>query len=129
MRTTKAHGDTKTLGRANSNICTHFSRWLNQSERKDISDYSDNDLLLFELSSDFSNIMNITEVIRVLDHISTELLSLRPREICRIINHEIDSKAIGFSPHDFNVLREHTAGEEELVTLSIVNVVSHEHSL
>lgn len=106
MRTSEGHGNTKSLGRANSNICPHLARWLNSSQREEIGNDCHIDLVFLEFSSDRSNVVDSTKVIWVLDHVSTELICLRPVEVSWIINHKFNANTVSLCLNDFDILRE-----------------------
>ena len=129
VRAAIGHGDTETLGSAYSDISSHLSWSLGNGKRKDICNNSNDDLVLLQLGNSGCVVMNVTEVVGVLHKISAEFRSLGPVEVGRLVNDKLNTKTIGLSLNDLDVLCKDVLGEEEFCSLSIVHVVCHEHCL
>jgi hypothetical protein len=64
-----------------------------------------------------------------LHHVSTEFIYLRPVEVSGLVNHKLDTQSLSLGLNYLDVLWKDVLRKKELVSLSIVHIVCHEHSL
>ena len=129
VRASESHGHTEPLGRPDGDIRAHLPRGLDDSEREDIGDDSHNNLVLSHFGSDLGDVSDVTQVVRVLHHVSTEFIYLRPVEVSGLVNHKLDTQSLSLGLNYLDVLWKDVLRKKELVSLSIVHIVCHEHSL
>jgi len=104
-----------------ADISSHFTRWFDNSEGKDISNNSDHDFIFVEFINKLSKILNISQVVWISEHKPTIIAGIKPIEVCWLIYSSSDSKTISSCLHDINVLWEDVLGQEVFVSFGIMD--------
>lgn len=106
VRSTIAEGNTHSLGRANSNVSSHSTRWLDKIEGENIGNNRENKFVILQLLGQVGEVLNVTEVVGVLYHETAVILCFCPWEIFCLSNMKINSNSVALGLNDINGLRE-----------------------
>lgn len=124
MRTTKAHRYAETLGVAQSNIRTQFSRRLQQNQAHDVGGNSN------DCAFGFQTVDNVLQVLHVA--IFTDVLEQRAEvfafiRLGKIADHQLEAEIFGAGFHHVQSLRIHARIHKETLGFHFAHAVRHRH--
>ena len=117
MRPAAAHGDAKTLGVAQHDVGVKFTRGHEQCERQQIRRDDERSLLFVRCLRERCQVMDVPEGGWVLRQHGKIIVVFH--ELRRKAHQHIQTQGFGAGANDFNGLRVHVTGHDEVAALAL----------
>ncbi len=133
VRTTEAHGQTKTLVATKSAIGTHLTGSLHHSQSHQVGSHTDKDTLLVTFGNKLGIVAHLAKLVGVL-HNNTEIFCSVKIEILHIAGHNLNVAGSGIGVHHIESLRQNAVVDENLVHTVFLSLTAaagkeHQHAL
>ena len=127
VRTSVCHRDSESLRSTYSDICVHLSRGLDDSATEKICDNNQESLVLMKSVSHLRVVEDVSQVIRILHNDSSVVCCFEIVELSWIVDNEFNVHTFSSCLDDRDGLGVDGVRNKDLLSLSSVYVVNHEH--
>ena len=124
VRTTEAHRHTEALGIAQGNICTQFSRRLQQNQAHDVGGNGHNCAFGFQTADNVLQVLHVAVFTNVLKQRAEVFAFIR---LGKIADHQFKAEIFGAGFHHVQSLRIHARIHKETLRFHFAHAVRHCH--